>query len=244
MSEKPEIEIKVLDKGYVRYIDHMGSDLRIVEAARVSYLSKSKGEEQDKKLLAYLYKNRHTSPFEQVNITFNIKLPLFVQGQMVRHRTQRLNQTSTRYTEMPDEFYIPDKWRKQDTKNKQGSLKDEDFNPNIFETSLCHGSSISSLPTESLERHCEKSYNLYKSFIDAGIAKEMARIILPVNLYTEIYSNWDAHNLCHFFTLRLHEHAQWEIRQYAKAMFEIFEKIFPWTAEVWKKYKFILKEEN
>jgi thymidylate synthase (FAD) len=92
--------IKVLDYGYVRYIDHLGSDERICEAARISYKSPSKGKEQDQKLVNYLWKNKHTSPFEQVNLTFNIKLPLFVQGQMVRHRTQRLNQISARYTEM------------------------------------------------------------------------------------------------------------------------------------------------
>ena len=191
--------IQVLDHGYVRYIDHYGSDERILEAARISYKSPSKGEEQDKKLLSYLYKMRHTSPFEQCGITFNIKLPLFVQGQMVRHRTQKLNQDSARYTEMSDELYIPAIWRKQDAKNKQGSTGGFDGDTNFAYV-------------DCLRRHCEESYNIYQSLINGGVAREMARMILPQNLYTEIYSNWDLHNLMHFFTLRLEKHAQWEIQ--------------------------------
>lgn len=226
-------EIQVLDRGYVRLVGYYGKDLTIVEAARVSYQSPSKGDEADKKLLHYLYKNRHTSPFEQCNITFNIKLPLFVQGQMVRHRTQKLNQMSARYTEMPDEFYIPKSWRPQDKKNKQGSIESEDWNPD-----LAWGIDA----TECLKRYCAAAYKLYQDMIDAGISKEMARMHLPQNLYTEIYSQWDIHNLIHFFNLRLDEHAQWEVRQYAKAMFEIFEELFPWTAEAFHKYKFQLVE--
>ncbi len=240
-------EIQVLDKGYVRLVGYYGKDLTIVEAARVSYQSPSKGDEADKKLLHYLYKNRHTSPFEQCNITFNIKLPLFVQGQMVRHRTQKLNQMSARYTEMPDEFYIPSSWRPQDKKNKQGSVETDNWNPVIdTEEEVSPGGrsvfEIQYHATELLEKHCEDSYNLYKKMIAEGVSKEMARMHLPQNLYTEIYSQWDIHNLIHFFNLRLDEHAQWEVRQYAKAMFEIFEELFPWTAEAFHKYKFQLVE--
>ena len=240
-------EIQVLDKGYVRLVGYYGKDLTIVEAARVSYQSPSKGDEADKKLLHYLYKNRHTSPFEQCNITFNIKLPLFVQGQIVRHRTQKLNQMSARYTEMPDEFYIPKSWRPQDKKNKQGSVETDNWNPEIEVTihnDIPHHPPYDSVlhASNALIKHCEDSYSLYKKMIAAGISKEMARMHLTQNLYTEIYSQWDIHNLIHFFNLRLDEHAQWEVRQYAKAMFEIFEELFPWTAEAFHKYKFQLVE--
>lgn len=239
-------EIKVLDKGHVKYIDHLGSDQRIVDAARVSYGSSSKGESADKKLLFYLYKNRHTSPFEQCSISFHIKLPLFVQGQMVRHRTQKLNQVSARYTEMKEEFYFPEKWRKQDTKNKQGSLEDSDLsdNPNLVVPHLHDSGHMGENDTNTYVKElCEYSYNVYKSMLEAGIAKEQARMILPQNLYTVIVSTWDLHNLLHFFSLRLDEHAQWEIREYAKAMFKITEEQFPWTIEAFKKYKLKMIEE-
>lgn len=232
--------IPVLDHGFCRLIDFMGSDKRICEAARISYKSPSKGLEQDKKLIAYLWKNRHTSSFEQVSITYNIKLPLFVQGQMVRHRTQRLNQVSARYTEMTEEFYIPSKWRKQDTKNKQSSVKEENWKPYL---SYGHDTIDA---TSELKRHCESSYYLYQKMIEAGIAREMARMVLPQNLYTEIYSNWDLNNLTRFFTLRLDDHAQWEIRQYAQAMYDIAKKLYPWTIAAYERYKWNLVdlEEN
>lgn len=223
--------IRVLDHGFLRLIDWMGDDSRIVEAARISYKSPSKGEEQDKKLLAYLYKNKHTSPFEQCVITFNIKLPLFVQGQMVRHRTQRLNQVSARYTELPEEFYIPDKWRRQDNKNKQGSSGEFDNEMNWAIT--C-----------DFERYCNKSYGYYQSLLNSGVSREMARMVLPQNIYTEIYSQWDLHNLMHFLNLRLDNHAQYEIREYAKAMCSIFEQLYPWTHEAFTKYKFELTEKQ
>ena len=125
--------INVLDNvGFVRYIDHMGNDQRICEAARISYKAPSKGEEGDKKLINYLWKNKHTSPFEMVKLTLNIKMPIFVMRQYVRHRMQNLNEVSARYTELPDEFYIPKVWRKQDNKNKQGSLVEENFNPFMY----------------------------------------------------------------------------------------------------------------
>jgi thymidylate synthase (FAD) len=241
-------KIWVLDKGYVTYVDHYGSDLRIVEAARVSYDSPSKGDEQDKKLLEFLFKNRHTSPFEQCAITFEIKLPLFVQGQLVRHRTQKLNQMSARYTEMPDEFYIPFSWRPQDKKNKQGSVDGDFWNPEyIYTIDHERDSSYSTVvenATDLLIKHCQDSYNLYKKLIKMGVAKEMARMHLPQNLYTKIYSCWDVHNLLHMFRLRLDPHAQWEIRKYAQVMYNIFKELFPWTHEAYQKYSWELKENQ
>lgn len=237
--------IPVLDHGYVRYIDHMGSDERICEAARISYKSPSKGVEQDAKLLGYLWKNRHTSPFEQVSITYNIKLPLFVQGQMVRHRTQRLNQVSSRYTEMEEEFYIPKEWRKQDARNKHGSICENGFNPPVDLQEFDFSNEFVT-SSDALTEHCRRAYILYKNMIGEGISREMARMVLPQNLYTEIYSNWDLNNLTHFFTLRLDAHAQWEIRQYAQAMYDIAKKLYPWTIAAYERYKWKLVdlEEN
>lgn len=222
-------EIKVLDHGYVRLVDWYGSDERIVEAARISYKSPSKGVEQDKKLLHYLYKNKHTSPFEMIKVTFNIKLPIFVMRQYVRHRMQNLNEMSARYTELPAEFYIPNKWRRQDVKNKQGSIGEFDDKENNY-------------ASESLRLLCLAAYKQYQQYIDNGIAKEMARMVLPVNIYTEIYSTWDMKNLLHFFALRDDSHAQAEIQEYAKAMKTICNEIFPWTMEAYEKFKWKIVE--
>lgn len=229
-----DLTIPVLDHGFVRYIDHMGTDLRIVEAARISYASPSKGEEQDKKLLHYLLKNKHTSPFEQCQITFNIKMPIFVMRQFVRHRMQSLNEVSARYTELPNEFYIPNAWRPQDIKNKQSSIDAGDWNPFI-------GMEISGRDhvadcSKFLKRHCEISYKIYQKMLQAGVAREMARMVLPVNIYTEIYTTWDLNNLLKFFALRDDPHAQWEHQQFALAMKQIVTEMFPWTMEAYDLY--------
>lgn len=220
--------IPVLDHGYVRYIDHMGTDQRVVEAARISYRSPSKGEEADKKLISYLYKNKHTSPFELLKITLNIKLPIFVMRQYVRHRMQNLNEVSARYTELPEEFYIPEKWRAQDTKNKQGSVETPELQHEWM--------------TQKVREHSKNSYYLYKSLLGNGLAREMARMVLPVNIYTEIYACWDMKNLLHFITLREDSHAQAEIQEYGKAIKQICQELFPWTMEAYEKYKWQLVE--
>lgn len=225
--------IPVLDHGFVRYIDHMGTDSRICEAARLSYKSPSKGEEQDKKLLAYLWKNKHTSPFEMVKITLNIKMPIFVMRQYVRHRMQNLNEVSARYTELPNEFYIPTLWRKQDTKNKQGSVINENFDASWMIPNYGWVTA-----TEALEKHCKDSYGLYQQMLSVGIAREMARMVLPVNIYTEIYACWDLKNLLHFISLRDDSHAQAEIQEYGKAIKSICKKLFPWTMKIYDTYKF------
>jgi thymidylate synthase (FAD) len=237
-------EIKVLDHGFVRYIDHMGSDQRIVEAARISYKSPSKGDEQDKKLLHYLWKNKHTSPFEMVKLTLNIKMPIFVMRQYVRHRMQNLNEVSARYTELPNEFYIPKSWRKQDTKNKQGSLEEENWNPDVLALAQVDYQSggikmrqDAAFATRDL---CKLAYALYQRMLDVGIAREMARMILPINIYTEIYTCWDIKNLLHFITLRDDSHAQAEIQEYGKAVKTICQELFPWTMEAYEKYQWKL----
>lgn len=225
----PGHTILVLDHGFVRYVDHYGSDMRILEAARISYHSASKGEESDKKLLAYLYKNKHTSPFEMVKVTLNVKLPIFVMRQYVRHRMQNLNEVSARYTELSEEFYVPSIWRAQDTKNRQGS-------GNFL------GEHESKVCKNILQDQCNHAYAEYKHLLEIGVAREMARMVLPVNIYTEIYSCWDLKNLLHFITLREDAHAQAEIQEYGRAIKSILTEIFPWTMEAYEKYKFKLIE--
>jgi thymidylate synthase (FAD) len=223
--------IPVLDHGFVRYIDHMGDDQRILEAARISYKSPSKGPDKDKKLLEYLWKNKHTSPFEMVKLTLNIKMPIFIMRQYVRHRMQNLNEVSARYTELPNEFYVPKEWRAQDIKNKQGSA-------------ACGISPETDLfATEKLIEHNKHCYQFYQNLLALGIAREMARMVLPVNIYTEIYACWDLKNLMHFITLRDDGHAQTEIQDYGKAIKSICKELFPWTMAAFEKYKWKLVEE-
>lgn len=233
---KKGFTIPVLDHGFVRYVDHLGTDKRICEAARISYRAPSKGEEADKKLLAYLWKNKHTSPFEMVKLTLNIKLPIFVMRQYVRHRMQNLNEVSARYTELPAEFYLPSVWRKQDAQNKQGSSPMG--KPPVFIDRRGCECALSI----RVKEHCEDCYSLYKAMLQHGIAREMARMVLPVNIYTEIYACWDLKNLFHFITLRDDSHAQAEIQEYGKAIGQIVAAKFPWTWEVYKKYKWKLEE--
>jgi len=223
--------IPILGQGYVRYIDHLGNDQRIVETARISYGSSSKGAEADKKLLFYLFKHRHTSPFEACNITFNIKMPIFCMRQFVRHRTFRLNEWSGRYSELGDEFYMPEAWRIQDTKNKQGSLS--------FDDPVWHAGN------ELLAREAfESTYRIYQELLKRGVAKELARIVLPVSLFTEIYINTDVHNLIHFLNLRQDPHAQLEMREIANAMAVVGEQLFPWTFEARQRFKFRVEEQS
>ncbi|MFH1066841.1 MAG: FAD-dependent thymidylate synthase [bacterium] len=226
---KKGFTLPVLGNGFVRYIDHLGSDLRIVEAARISYKSPSKGEEQDRKLLHYLYRHRHTSPFEQCNITFNIKMPIFVMRQFVRHRTFRLNEWSARYSSLKDEFYIPEKWRAQDDKNKQSS-RDGNLDHKVL--------------SKQLKLFYGQAFETYQNLLKEGVARELARTVLPVGIFTEIYVNCDLHNLTHFLTLREHPHAQWEIREIAHAMRKIAEALFPWTFEAYRRYKLSVSDQD
>jgi thymidylate synthase (FAD) len=162
-------------------------------------------------------------------ITFNIKMPIFVMRQYVRHRTQSLNEVSARYTQLEDEFYIPEHFRVQDKVNKQASFEYVDDNCNKIAR------------TKLLEQ-CQECYMLYTVMLKNGIAKEMARLILPVNIYTEIYCHWDLKNLLHFIALRDDPHAQWEHQQYGKAIKEFLKVLFPWTMEAYEKYKWVIVE--
>lgn len=209
-------EFQVLDKGFVRMVDYYGSDSRIVQAARVSYGEGTKTVSQDGALIDYLLRHQHTSPFEQVVFTFHLKMPIFVARQWVRHRMGRMNEVSGRYSIMKDEFYVPENSciSKQSTNNKQGRGE-------VFEEQQAK-----EFQTEFIEGQ-QKAYEVYKDMVEKGIAREIARINLPLALYTEFYWQMDLHNLFHFLKLRLDSHAQYEIRLYAEKILEIIKTVCP-----------------
>ena len=210
-------EFPVLDKGFIRLVDYLGGDERVVQSARVSYGEGTKTYREDAGLIDYLMRNSHTSPFEQVILTFHVKLPIFVARQWIRHRTARLNEISGRYSVMKDDFYVPapEDVALQSKDNKQGRL-DEALDPERAEK-------VRTAFTEGQKA----SYTAYNTLVDEGLAKELARINLPLSLYTEWYWQIDLHNLFHFLELRLDYHAQKEIRLYAQVLFEIAKKVAP-----------------
>lgn len=207
-EELVDKEIKVLDKGFVRLVDYLGSDSRIVQAARVSYGHGTKTVREDAALIDYLLRNRHTSPFEQVVLTFHVKAPIFVARQWVRHRTARMNEISGRYSVMADEFYVPDPHdvRRQNKANKQGR-SDEPINGQAQAEFI-----------ETLKTDQSALYSRYEAYVGQDIARELARINLPLSLYTQFYWQIDLHNLFHFLELRLDSHAQSEMRAYAQVL--------------------------
>jgi len=210
-------EFPVLDKGFVRLVDYLGGDERVVQSARVSYGAGTKSYREDAALIDYLLRNSHTSPFEQVVLTFHVKLPIFVARQWVRHRTARLNEISGRYSVMKDDFYVPapEDVALQSKDNKQGR-SDEALEPEMTEKVRAALADVQ-----------KASYDFYSSLVEGGIARELARINLPLSLYTEWYWQIDLHNLFHFLSLRLDAHAQKEIRLYAEVLLEIARKVAP-----------------
>jgi thymidylate synthase (FAD) len=224
--------VNVLDKGWIELQDMMGDDLAIVNAARVSFLGESKGSPKDKKLLFYLLRHRHTSPFEQVEFKFRVRAPVMVWWQWVRHRTWHYNAQSGRYVPFEErDFYVPDVWRKQSESNKQGSegeLAPSEAGP----------------LTQQLIEHYDHGFNLYRNALAMGVAKEQARLFLSgFSVYYTWVTKTDAHNLMHFLSLRAAPDAQFEIRAYAQAIYEhFFKPALPWTAEAYEKY--ILKREE
>ena len=214
-------EFPVLDKGFVRLVDYFGGDQRIVQSARVSYGEGTKSVSQDGALIDYLLRHQHTSPFEQVVMTFHVKMPIFVARQLVRHRTGRMNEVSGRYSIMKEEFYVPeaDKVSPQSKDNKQGRASE------------AFDSETANKIINQLEEGQKSSYENYSELLDAGLAREIARINLPLSLYTEFYWEMDLHNLFHFLKLRLDSHAQYEIRVYAEVMLEMCKKVAPMATE-------------
>ncbi len=214
--------------GYIRLIDSMGSDLSIVRAARVSFNADwraGQDEGSDEKLIRYLWKNLHTTPFEHVTITVEFQAPIFVFREHHRHRTQSYSEISARYTELPELFYIPDAARVgiQNTKNKQGTTATLD--PAIlFERAN---------EIQELEEHCQRAFALYRKFLASGQPRECARLCLPVNTYSRMFATANLLNWFRFLTLRTARAAQWEIRQYANALVEIVRDIAPIATSAW-----------
>lgn len=232
MSDLIGKRIPVLDKGWVELLDMMphpatgvSGDLAIVNAARVSFMGESKGKDADRKLLRYLIRNSHTSPFEQVEFKFRVRMPVVTAWQWVRHRMWNFNAQSGRYVPFDEnDFYVPAIWRKQSTSNKQSSSG---------EVTLEENQEL----TNDLLAHYEQGYRLYKKALNMGVAREQARVFLPG---FSVYYTWickvDAHNLMHFLSLRLPQEAQYEIRVYAAAIYEhFFEPALPLTAEAWEE---------
>ena len=225
MVKLPDNAIKCLDKGFVRLVDSMGGDDAIVQAARVSYGQGTSKVSQDRGLIRYLMRHRHTTPFEMVEFKFHCKMPIFVARQWVRHRTANINEYSLRYSEARDEFYYPDlrHIQFQSTLNKQGRMGDvpKDLKKKV---------------KKYFKEISEKSFLMYSELNEAGIARELARAILPVNLYTEWYWKNDLHNLLHFIGLRSDDHAQYEIRVYSNAMGESVKAVAPFAWEAYQDY--------
>ncbi|MFN0151463.1 MAG: FAD-dependent thymidylate synthase [bacterium] len=215
-------EKRLLDHGFIRLVDVMGDDTAVVQAARVSYGQGSKGEEKDKKLIAFLMKNHHETPFEMANFKFHARTPIFVARQWFRHRWGSFNEISGRYTELAYEFYVPARLRRQLAKNYQ------------FEESF--DAAENARVREQLAAHFQASYRLYAELLEKGVAKEEARIVLPLSLYTEFYWSVNARALMNFLKLRAEVHAQYEIRVYAEAALEIFRERMPWTCEAFEQF--------
>lgn len=218
--------------GSVEYVDHMGSDLTIVNAARVSFGSEKRAlDEKDVKLINYLMQHNHTSPFEHCSITMRFVVPLFIRSQHHRHRTWAYNEISRRYTGVDMRFYSPESFRTQHKSNRQAS-NDEFVNPGLDSAYLQIGYETAK---NAVSMHNTRSLNLYNAMVEAGICREQARGVLPQNLYTEYYGTVNLHNLLKFISLRMHEGAQWEIQQVAKACLDIAMTHFPLAVEAYEK---------
>lgn len=223
-------KIDVLDHGFVRLVDSMGGDLSVVRAARVSYDAAWRaGEDEgsDRRLIGYLWRNHHTTPFEAATLTFEIKAPIFVFRQWHRHRTWSYNELSARYRELPEEFYIPDpatvgaqststKQARQITEIDEALLSDRRFEARL------------------VREHCERAFGLYRDLLAKGWPRELARSVLPVNTYSHMFATVDLLNLLKFLTLRCDSHAQYEIRVYADAMRELARAIAPVCIGAWE----------
>jgi thymidylate synthase (FAD) len=221
--------VEVLDKGFVELEDFMGGDLRVVNSAKVSNHKRSEGMgESEEKLINYLMKNRHGSPFEHSYFTFYIKAPLFVVREHQRHRIGSFNEMSGRYVEFKPEFYIPTAWRVPADTNKQGSVVPQASPDPAWDAMWQNEASI------SYEDSVQDSWERYRELLDCGVAKEMARMVLPLSLYTEMFWTVNARSLMNFLNLRTGENAQWEIRQYADAIELIFAEKMPITWDAWR----------
>ena len=210
----------VLDHGFVRLVDHMGSDLSIVRNARVSYDADWRaGEDEgsDHRLINYLYKHSHNTPFEAVTVTFDVKAPIFVLRQWHRHRTQSYNELSARYRPLPEEFYVPKNPQitTQSKDNKQ--MRTEEVHENADGIRM------------AIELQNRAAFRVYNQLLEQGTPRELARTVLPLATYSHMFATANLHNIMRFMAERLHPHAQWEIQQYALAMLELLIPVVPVT---------------
>jgi thymidylate synthase (FAD) len=218
--------VKVLDHGFVGLVDHMGDDNSIVQAARVSYGAGTKTVNTDRNLIRYLMRHKHTTPFEMCEVKFHLKLPIFIMRQLVRHRTASINEYSGRYSVMSDEFYLPEKAQvcAQSTTNKQG--RENELNDDQKLTIQNQ--------TQAIFDDATKTYH---GFIeDYDYSRELARTVLPVSNYTECYWKANLKNFFHMVGLRADSHAQWEIQEYANAMYNMVKPLFPEACQAWEDY--------
>lgn len=218
---------KVLDHGHVRLVESMGSDLSIVRNARVSYDAEWRAGDddgKDEKLLNYLLKNHHTSPFESCVFTFDVKAPIFVFRQWHRHRTWSFNEISARYAELPEEFYVPEleQITTQSATNKQ------------MRTDVQHPDA--QMWADRMRESNTAAFSEYKLMIADGVPRELARSVLPVGTYSHMFATVDLMNLFRFLQLRMHPHAQYEIRVFAEAMLELIEPIVPISVKAFKEH--------
>lgn len=234
-------QIPCLDHGFVALVDAMPrivpvgqtADQAIVQAARVSYGQGTKQVSEDRGLIRYLMRHRHTTPFEMVEFKFHIAMPIFIARQWIRHRTANVNEYSARYSILPDRFYTPtlDAVRKQSASNRQGG--EERFGAG-------GGESQEGLTAQAFLEYLDRAQALYQDYLkltSAGVSREMARMGLPVNVYTEWYWKCDLHNILRFLSLRMDAHAQLEIREFATAMHDLVSGIVPLTMEAWRDYE-------
>ena len=245
-------EHKVLDKGFIRVIDYMGDDGAVAQAARVSYGKGTKTLNEDRGLLRYLMRHRHTTPFEMCELKIHVKLPVFVARQWIRHRTANVNEYSARYSILDNEFYFPEASmiQPQSQSNKQGREGElpEDVRFSMLETIRQHSEGSYQLYDELRTGWpwFDEGGNLKPGYVDPddtgphekdhGMAREMARMVLPPNIYTQWYWKVDVHNLLHFLSLRADPHAQWEIRAYAEVLCDIVRQWMPATFEAFEDY--------
>jgi thymidylate synthase (FAD) len=268
MGGAARVQIKCLDHGFVALLDAMprlvpqGStaDSAIVQAARVSYGQGTKQVNEDRGLIRYLLRHRHTTPFEMVEFKFHIAMPIFIARQWIRHRTANVNEYSARYSILPDRFYRPslEAVRKQSKNNRQGGEETFDVQalgighqafgkapeprmPSTMPDAQSPTPSNEGQTAQEFLSYLDRAEALYQDYLkltDAGVSRELARTGLPVSVYTEWYWKCDLHNILRFLALRMDAHAQFEIREYATAMHDLIAPIVPLTMEAWRDYEF------
>ena len=224
------------DIGKVDYVQHMGSDLTVVNSARVSFgVEKQELDDRDRKLINYLIKHKHTSTLEHCSITFRFTVPLFVRSQHMRHRTWSYNEISRRYTSKDLQFYLPKWYRTQHKSNRQASNENDLIDPVIIPD--LHNTGYDTTASHLVKRATLESVNLFNTLLKSGVCREQARMVLPQNLYTEYYGTVNLGNLLKFIDLRTHEGAQWEIQKLAEACLDIATELWPVTVKSYRKLR-------